>query len=332
MPNKTDMSSEHSLLLSSGNRDDVSRHRPSSEPCAAAATADPCFHKSDAQTLGANAFGSVKLLSQTNARSDRAEVTSTTNNLDTASSTIKHESVSALHRLADDKLSNSVLSAQIGSVWRRVKPHGSADRSLPVTANVSATSSSIKSVVPSLQPADDAFGFSHVTSTSAAHDDVCMTEVCSEQQRIRISSAKTGLNVEQRANMVDSHVNGVIDTLGLVNDDKDCLLVSHVDDDDSDEASRNETSGYDLSDNNAVVTTHQLRDDIPDSELIDYSDDGGESLTADSSNSASVKEQQLMHVYIALFDYDPATMSPNPDAVESELPFSEGQLIKVGYP
>lgn len=33
--------------------------------------------------------------------------------------------------------------------------------------------------------------------------------------------------------------------------------------------------------------------------------------------------------FVALFDYDPLTMSPNPDAAEEELPFQEGQLIKV---
>lgn len=34
-------------------------------------------------------------------------------------------------------------------------------------------------------------------------------------------------------------------------------------------------------------------------------------------------------IFIALFSYDPATMSPNPDGVEEELPFKEGQLIRV---
>lgn len=33
--------------------------------------------------------------------------------------------------------------------------------------------------------------------------------------------------------------------------------------------------------------------------------------------------------FIALFDYDPTTMSPNPDACEEELPFNEGDSIKV---
>ena len=34
-------------------------------------------------------------------------------------------------------------------------------------------------------------------------------------------------------------------------------------------------------------------------------------------------------VFIALFDYDPAKMSPNTDSCQEELPFREGDLIKV---
>lgn len=33
--------------------------------------------------------------------------------------------------------------------------------------------------------------------------------------------------------------------------------------------------------------------------------------------------------FVALFDYDPTSMSPNPNACEEELPFSEGDTIKV---
>lgn len=33
--------------------------------------------------------------------------------------------------------------------------------------------------------------------------------------------------------------------------------------------------------------------------------------------------------FVALFDYNPTTMSPNPDACEEELPFSENDIIKV---
>ncbi|XP_031433163.1 RIMS-binding protein 2 isoform X3 [Clupea harengus] len=34
-------------------------------------------------------------------------------------------------------------------------------------------------------------------------------------------------------------------------------------------------------------------------------------------------------IFVALFDYDPLSMSPNPDAAEEELPFKEGQIIQV---
>lgn len=39
----------------------------------------------------------------------------------------------------------------------------------------------------------------------------------------------------------------------------------------------------------------------------------------------------LARIFVALFDYDPQSMSPNPDATVEELPFKEGQIIKVGH-
>uniref|UniRef100_A0A665U8L4 RIMS-binding protein 2 n=1 Tax=Echeneis naucrates TaxID=173247 RepID=A0A665U8L4_ECHNA len=42
-----------------------------------------------------------------------------------------------------------------------------------------------------------------------------------------------------------------------------------------------------------------------------------------------VKGDSDIRIFVALFPYDPATMSPNPDAAEEELPFTEGQIIKV---
>ena len=39
--------------------------------------------------------------------------------------------------------------------------------------------------------------------------------------------------------------------------------------------------------------------------------------------------KHVVRIFVALFDYDPPTMSPNPDACDEELPFREGQLIKV---
>ncbi|KAI5089256.1 peripheral-type benzodiazepine receptor-associated protein 1, partial [Silurus meridionalis] len=36
-----------------------------------------------------------------------------------------------------------------------------------------------------------------------------------------------------------------------------------------------------------------------------------------------------VRIFVALFPYDPSTMSPNRDAAEEELPFKEGQIIKI---
>ena len=40
-------------------------------------------------------------------------------------------------------------------------------------------------------------------------------------------------------------------------------------------------------------------------------------------------EMSGYRVFIALFDYFPASMSPNPGAIDEELPFCEGQLMKA---
>lgn len=45
-------------------------------------------------------------------------------------------------------------------------------------------------------------------------------------------------------------------------------------------------------------------------------------------DSPKVRDSDV-RIFVALFSYEPATMSPNPDAAEEELPFSEGQIIKV---
>ena len=41
------------------------------------------------------------------------------------------------------------------------------------------------------------------------------------------------------------------------------------------------------------------------------------------------RDRGTSRIFVALFDYDPPTMSPNPEACDEELPFREGQLIKV---
>lgn len=51
--------------------------------------------------------------------------------------------------------------------------------------------------------------------------------------------------------------------------------------------------------------------------------------TSTSTAAAAVIPKVKIRIFVALFDYDPPTMSPNPDACDEELPFREGQLIKV---
>ena len=41
------------------------------------------------------------------------------------------------------------------------------------------------------------------------------------------------------------------------------------------------------------------------------------------------RDRGTSRIFVALFDYDPPTMSPNPEACDEELPFREGQLIKI---
>ncbi len=55
-------------------------------------------------------------------------------------------------------------------------------------------------------------------------------------------------------------------------------------------------------------------------------------LNGSSGSNGPTTSSGLNHrirIFVALFDYDPPTMSPNPDACDEELPFREGQLIKV---
>ncbi|KAM4795679.1 peripheral-type benzodiazepine receptor-associated protein 1 [Rhinophrynus dorsalis] len=53
--------------------------------------------------------------------------------------------------------------------------------------------------------------------------------------------------------------------------------------------------------------------------------------TISEEKQSPLKTQELdsVRIFVALFDYDPVTMSPNPDAYEAELPFKEGQVLQV---
>merc|ERR1719391_395454 len=62
-----------------------------------------------------------------------------------------------------------------------------------------------------------------------------------------------------------------------------------------------------------------------------YSDDeryGGRGARRQRKRGYS-RDRGQSRIFVALFDYDPPTMSPNPEACDEELPFREGQLIKI---
>lgn len=48
-----------------------------------------------------------------------------------------------------------------------------------------------------------------------------------------------------------------------------------------------------------------------------------------SPSLESADDKGSARLFVALFDYDPVSMSPNRDAAEEELPFQEGQILKV---
>ncbi|XP_043387233.1 peripheral-type benzodiazepine receptor-associated protein 1 isoform X12 [Chelonia mydas] len=53
------------------------------------------------------------------------------------------------------------------------------------------------------------------------------------------------------------------------------------------------------------------------------------SISSSGTASEAVVQDNSLRIFVALFDYDPISMSPNPDAAEEELPFKEGQILKV---
>ena len=52
-------------------------------------------------------------------------------------------------------------------------------------------------------------------------------------------------------------------------------------------------------------------------------------VPSDERYVGEMAPEEQVRVFLALYDYDPSTMSPNPDAEEEELAFNEGDLIKV---
>jgi len=289
------------------NRDDIASRRRLSEPCA---VTDLCL-KADVQT---RSNGCVELMKQTNvdSYSQQMDICAVVLPSNQSHNMIVSDTGSNLHTassLQDDS------SKHINDVLRP-SPLYLKESCVSSLSDVISTAGVDEKYQPNHVPAaqsEPIVGRSVWRKVEPRH--------ISEQHNMKsvFSSEPTDGSL---VSTVASRGDKDICRLQLPSD-SDVYETTKVDADDS--GSSHSETGYDLTDNN-VVTTHQLRDNIPDSELIDYSDDGGESLI-DSITSASVKDQ--VRIFVALFDYDPATMSPNPDAIELELPFSEGQLIKV---
>lgn len=66
---------------------------------------------------------------------------------------------------------------------------------------------------------------------------------------------------------------------------------------------------------------------ISEIESLDYEDTGDVDSISGEINPPV--EDNRVRLFVALFDYDPVTMSPNEDAIDEELPFKEGQILKV---
>lgn len=71
---------------------------------------------------------------------------------------------------------------------------------------------------------------------------------------------------------------------------------------------------------------HTLHEDDPTTD-----DAANRTYTVEDPDQNPDQEQgeEMVRIFIALYDYNPAIQSPNPDAEEEELAFNEGDLIKV---
>ena len=78
--------------------------------------------------------------------------------------------------------------------------------------------------------------------------------------------------------------------------------------------------GYQDAAQDQAAQEHVYNEATPSAEGQDLPDQGYE---------GGMASEEQVRVFLALYDYDPATMSPNPDAEDEELAFNEGDLIKV---
>ncbi|XP_071994121.1 peripheral-type benzodiazepine receptor-associated protein 1 isoform X4 [Engystomops pustulosus] len=78
-------------------------------------------------------------------------------------------------------------------------------------------------------------------------------------------------------------------------------------------------------------TTYRASDKNPSTDVANSTQQECYEDKAVEDKGCPTKEQNAdpVRIFVALFDYDPETMSPNPEAYMEELPFKEGQILQV---
>uniref|UniRef100_A0A1I8GPP8 Fibronectin type-III domain-containing protein n=1 Tax=Macrostomum lignano TaxID=282301 RepID=A0A1I8GPP8_9PLAT len=112
----------------------------------------------------------------------------------------------------------------------------------------------------------------------------------------------------------------------------------------ADDASTDEDGAYGQSDAFLVDSSANDKDNNKSDQDIDQGKEESfkEDIVEEASTPSSwhrrhrrhrhrhrTSRQQPNRIFVALYDYDPASMSPNPDGVQRELAFLEGQLLTV---
>ncbi|XP_060079138.1 peripheral-type benzodiazepine receptor-associated protein 1-like [Ylistrum balloti] len=69
--------------------------------------------------------------------------------------------------------------------------------------------------------------------------------------------------------------------------------------------------------------------EVPSLDLNEISVDESAEVDSISGEINPPVDDTRIRLFVALFDYDPISMSPNVDCIDEELPFKEGQIIKI---
>ncbi|KAK3083880.1 hypothetical protein FSP39_004557 [Pinctada imbricata] len=98
-------------------------------------------------------------------------------------------------------------------------------------------------------------------------------------------------------------------------------------------ANKISNSPYTVRDNAHISDSYLSHDAestrIPQLDLTDYEVDDSCDVDSISGEINPPIEDNRVRLFVALFDYDPESMSPNVESLEEELPFKEGQIIKI---